>query len=57
MKICFAGGGTLGHVIPALSIVNYLKEKSNEIKTKDLYFIASKNGVEKDIIKKYYPKE
>lgn len=43
MKVCFCGGGTLGHVIPALSIIDKIDA--------DVLFIASTNGVEKEIIK------
>lgn len=44
-KIVFTGGGTAGHVMPNLAIINDLQNKAK------IYYIGS-NGLEKDIIKK-----
>lgn len=48
-KILFVGGGTLGHIFPAIPVIKKLKEKH-----KDLYifFIGTKNGLEKNVIEK-----
>lgn len=43
-KIVFTGGGTAGHVIPNLAIINDIKNKAQ------VYYIGS-NGIEKEIIK------
>lgn len=44
-KIVFTGGGTAGHVMPNLAIMNNLKNKAK------IFYIGS-NGLEKEIVKK-----
>lgn len=48
MRIVFAGGGTLGHVIPALPVARELKKRMPPPK---LFFIGTKSGLEKERIK------
>lgn len=52
--IILTGGGTAGHCTPHLSILPYLKKDF-----KNVYYIGSKNGIEKEIIEKanikYFP--
>ena len=48
-KIIFTGGGTGGHIMPNLAIINDIKNKY------DIKYIGSKNGMEKDIISKILP--
>ena len=43
--IILTGGGTAGHCIPHLAVLPYLKNDFKKI-----YYIGSKNGIEKDII-------
>ena len=43
-KIVFTGGGTAGHVIPNLALINDIKNNA------EIYYIGS-NGIEKEIIK------
>lgn len=45
MKIAIAAGGTGGHIYPALTLANALKEKGHEI-----IFFGSSDRMEKDII-------
>lgn len=53
MHIAFAGGGTAGHVTPALSIANAIKAKYPDF---EIVFFTSPAGVEKEILKNYpYP--
>ena len=54
LKIIFTGGGSGGHTMPALSMIQDLKEFSNKEKKEiKIPFIGSYNGVEKDILKKH----
>lgn len=46
-RILLTGGGTAGHVTPNIALMPKLKEKNYEI-----YYIGSKNGIEKDLIEK-----
>ena len=50
--IVLTGGGTGGHVMPALALVEDLKKNKFEIN-----YIGSKNGIERDLVKDiaYYP--
>lgn len=52
--IVLTGGGTMGHVTPNLALVPELKKNNY-----DVYYIGSRNGIEKDKIKAlnipYYP--
>lgn len=45
-RIVFTGGGTGGHIMPNLSIIEEIKDKY------EIYYLGS-NGMEKDIISKY----
>lgn len=45
--IVLTGGGSAGHCTPHLALLPYLKEYFDKI-----YYIGSKNGIEKDIIEK-----
>ena len=47
MKLIFAGGGTAGHITPAIAIADYFK--SND-KNTEILFIGRENGAENKII-------
>ena len=49
-KIIFTGGGSAGHVTPNLALIRELRKKKWEV-----YYIGSKNGLEKEIIEKVIP--
>ena len=46
-KIILTGGGTGGHVIPALALVPFLREKYH------ISYIGSKTGIERELVKNY----
>lgn len=50
MKILITGGGTGGHIYPALAFVNYVKEQ--DPKTEFLY-VGTENGLENRIVPEY----
>ncbi|MBK5200232.1 MAG: UDP-N-acetylglucosamine--N-acetylmuramyl-(pentapeptide) pyrophosphoryl-undecaprenol N-acetylglucosamine transferase [Spirochaetaceae bacterium] len=47
MKICYTGGGTLGHIYPAIAINETLIERTDKV---DCYWIGRKNSEEKAIV-------
>lgn len=47
MRILFAGGGTAGHINPAISIANYIKERD---KSFEALFIGTEHGLEKKLV-------
>ncbi|MGI9534932.1 MAG: undecaprenyldiphospho-muramoylpentapeptide beta-N-acetylglucosaminyltransferase [Thermodesulfobacteriota bacterium] len=47
MRIIIAGGGTGGHIFPALSIAEAIKSRSTE---NEILFVGTKNGLENEII-------
>ena len=47
MRVLFAGGGTGGHINPALSVANYMKKKDNEF---EALFIGTERGLEKKLV-------
>ncbi len=47
MKIVLTGGGTAGHVVPHIALLDDLKKNFNEI-----VYVGSKSGMEKDLIEK-----
>ncbi len=49
MRVIYAGGGTGGHINPAISIADYAKEKDKENKA---LFIGTKEGLEKRLVPK-----
>lgn len=50
MKVIISAGGTGGHIYPALSIINKIKEKSPN---SEFLYIGTHNRMEKDIVPKY----
>ena len=46
MKVILVGGGTAGHINPALSIADYIKEKEPEPK---ILYVGAKKGMEEKI--------
>ena len=46
-KILITGGGTAGHIYPAVAIIEYLKENYPDVK---ILFIGSKKGMEAKVI-------
>jgi len=50
-KIIISGGGTAGHLYPALAVGDKLKEKDPAL---HLTFIGSRREVEKNIMKHYH---
>lgn len=49
MKIVLAGGGTAGHINPALAIASYIKEKEPDTQ---ILFIGNRDGMEQTLVKK-----
>ncbi len=49
MKILFAGGGTAGHINPAVAVANYIKEKEPQ---SEFLFVGTKEGMESTLIPK-----
>lgn len=49
MKILLAGGGTAGHINPALAIAGYIKEKEPDT---EILFIGNRDGMEQTLVKK-----
>ena len=49
MKILFSGGGTGGHINPALAVANYFKEKDPDTK---ILYVGGKNSMEERLVPK-----
>ncbi len=49
MRILFAGGGTAGHINPAVAVANYIKQQDAD---SEFLFIGTENGMEKTLIPK-----
>ncbi|MBQ8860409.1 MAG: undecaprenyldiphospho-muramoylpentapeptide beta-N-acetylglucosaminyltransferase [Ruminococcus sp.] len=49
MRILLAGGGTAGHINPALAIASYIKEKEPDT---EILFIGNKDGMEQTLVPK-----
>lgn len=49
MRVILSGGGTGGHIYPAISIANKIKEKHPKA---EILFIGTENGMESDIVPK-----
>ena len=47
MKVLLAGGGTAGHINPALAIAGYIKEKRPDT---EILFIGNKGGMEQRLV-------
>lgn len=47
MKILFAGGGTAGHINPALAIAGYVKEQEPDAQ---ILYIGAKGGMEERLV-------
>ncbi len=49
MRVLFAGGGTAGHINPAIAVANYIKEKEPQ---SEFLFVGTENGMEKTLVPK-----
>lgn len=49
MRVLFTGGGTAGHINPAIAMANFIKEKESE---SEILFIGTENGMEKNLVPK-----
>lgn len=49
MNIIFAGGGTAGHINPALAIANHIKKADEKV---NILFIGTKKGLESTLVPK-----
>jgi len=49
LKILLAGGGTAGHINPALAIAGYIKEKEP---SSEILFVGTKKGMESSLVPK-----
>ena len=47
MRVLFAGGGTAGHINPAISIADYIKSKEDDF---EALFIGTERGLEKKLV-------
>ena len=50
MKVILSGGGTGGHVYPAIAIANKIKEKNPDA---EILFVGTREGIESEIVPKY----
>lgn len=49
MRILFAGGGTAGHINPALAIAGYVREKNPKA---EILFVGNRGGMEQELVPK-----
>lgn len=49
MKILFAGGGTAGHINPALAVAGYIREKAPDT---EILFVGNRGGMEEKLVPK-----
>ncbi len=49
MKILFTGGGTAGHINPAIAMANYIREKEPDT---EILFIGTREGMETTLVPK-----
>lgn len=49
MKVIVSGGGTGGHIYPALAVINEIKRRESNA---EFLYIGSEKGLEKDIVEK-----
>ncbi len=49
MRVIFAGGGTAGHINPALAIAGYLKERQPDA---EILYVGNKGGMEERLVPK-----
>lgn len=49
MRILFAGGGTAGHINPALAIAGYIREKEPDA---EILYVGAKGGMEERLVPK-----
>ena len=49
MRVIFAGGGTAGHINPALAIAGYLKEKQPDA---EILYVGNEGGMEERLVPK-----
>ena len=55
MKVILSGGGTGGHIYPALTIADAIRDLEPSA---EITFVGTRKGLEKDIIPRYgYPLE
>ena len=47
MRVLFAGGGTAGHINPALAIAGYLREKEPDT---EILYVGNKGGMEERLV-------
>ncbi len=47
MRILFAGGGTAGHINPAIAIANFIRERYSNA---EIAFVGTKNGMENTLV-------
>lgn len=47
MKVVFAGGGTAGHINPALAVAGYLREHERDVQ---ILYIGAKGGMEERLV-------
>lgn len=53
MKILLSGGGTLGSVTPLIAIVEALESRSSPTQKFEFYWLGTRRGTEKELVKKY----
>lgn len=49
MRVLLTGGGTAGHINPAIAIANYIKEKESDSR---FLFVGTEHGLEKNLVPK-----
>jgi len=49
MRVIMTGGGTGGHIYPAIAIANKIRDRSND---SQILFVGTKHGLEKDLVPK-----
>lgn len=49
MRVLLTGGGTAGHINPAIAIANYIKEKDEK---SEFLFVGTQRGLEKNLVPK-----